>query len=408
MGPCVIVGAGVAGAEAAVALRRNGFTDRIILVGEECHRPYQRPPLSKAYLSGAVALESLSAKPDSAYQSASVELMTGTRVEQIDRASRQVLLSDGTSLPYGALVLAQGGRARPLGAFVRGIPGSIRNLHTIRTIDDVDRLKPQLSPGKRMVIIGGGYIGLEIAAVAVKLGLSVCVLERLSRVLARVTAPEVSAFYERVHREAGVELRTGVEITGLRISGDAIDAICTGGGDEIEADIVIAGIGMIPNVELGRDAGLVVSDGIVVGHDARTSEPDIYAIGDCSCRPCAGHADPMRLESVPNALEQARVAAAAICGRPAAAQGIPWFWSDQYDLKLQIVGISKGYEGVVIRGSMDERRFSVLYLRDDRVIAADAINSPQDFAAARALISGRAAITPSRLADRSIPLGAVA
>jgi 3-phenylpropionate/trans-cinnamate dioxygenase ferredoxin reductase subunit len=236
------------------------------------------------------------------------------------------------------------------------------------------------------------------------------VLEKLPRVLARVTAPEISSFYERVHREAGVDLRTGVEIAQLELGRDRnrIEAIALGDGTTIPADIVIAGIGMIANIELAKEAGLAVSDGIAVDDEARTSDPDIFAIGDCSCRPCAGQADRMRVESVPNALDQARTAAAAICGKPRAAGSVPWFWSDQYDLKLQIAGISKGYEGVVLRGSMQERRFSVLYLSDDRLIAADTVNSPQDFNAARALISQGARIDAARLADRSVPMTALA
>jgi len=403
----IVVGAGVAGAEAAIALRRQGFAGPITLFGAERHRPYQRPPLSKSYLAGAATVDSLFAKPDAAYEKAGIEIACGTRVEAIDRAARTIMLSDGRTLAYRALILALGGRARSLSAVLKGIPASLANLHSIRTLDDVDRLKPQLAPRKRMVIVGGGYVGLEIAAVATKLGLEVCVLERLPRVLARVTAPQVSAFYEKIHREAGVQVHTGVEIAGLELdpTGEHIQAISLGDGRSIPADIVIAGVGMVPNVELAKRAGLAVSDGIVVDGEARTDDPAVFAIGDCSCRPCIGQADRMRLESVPNALEQARTAAAAICSKPLVASGVPWFWSDQYDLKLQIAGISRGYQDVVVRGSIEDRHFCVFYLSDDRLIAADTINSPQDFSAARAIIGKGTKVDASRLADPSVPLG---
>jgi len=402
----IVVGAGVAGAEAAIALRRQGFAGPITLLGAERHRPYQRPPLSKSYLAGAATVDSLFAKPDAAYEKAGIEIACGTRVEAIDRAARTIMLSDGRTLAYRALILALGGRARSLSAVLKGIPASLANLHSIRTLDDVDRLKPQLAPRKRMVIVGGGYVGLEIAAVATKLGLEVCVLERLPRVLARVTAPQVSAFYEKIHREAGVQVHTGVEIAGLELdpTGEHIQAISLGDGRSIPADIVIAGVGMVPNVELAKRAGLAVSDGIVVDGEARTDDPAVFAIGDCSCRPCIGQADRMRLESVPNALEQARTAAAAICSKPLVASGVPWFWSDQYDLKLKMVGLAQGHDRMLMRGSPEQRSFSAFYMKGERILAVDTVNRVPEFMLAKRLVAEKITVDADRLVDDAVPL----
>lgn len=405
----VIVGAGIAASEAALALRRNGFAHPITIVGDECHPPYQRPPLSKAYLSGAVTVGSLYAKSAAAYEKAGIGLLSAVRAEAIDRGARSIALSDGRVLAYGALVLAVGGRARRMSALLPGISDDIANLHTVRTIDDVDRLRAQLAPGARMVVIGGGYLGLELASVGIKLGLKVCLLECLPRVLARVTAEQVSSFFEEVHRQAGVDLRTGVRISGFEMApgGGSIRSVVCEGGEHIPADLVIGAVGMIPNTELARAAGLTVADGIAVDADGRTSDPDVFAIGDCANAPFASNGERIRLESVPNALDQARTASAAICGKEA-SRPVPWFWSDQYDLKLQIAGVSRGYEDAVVRGSMRERRFSVLYLKNHRVIAADTINCPADFSGARSLISDGATVDLARITDMSVPLAALA
>ena len=402
----VIVGAGVAGAEAVIALRRQGFAGEITMIGEERHAPYQRPPLSKSYLSGEASTESLYVKPKHEYQKAGIDVMLGVRAARIDRTSKQVVLSDGREVKYDTLILALGGRARNLDSLPPGRHGSIHNLYTIRTIDDVDRLKNEFRAATRIVIVGGGYIGLEVAAVAVKLGLRVLVLERLSRVLARVTAPQVSAFYEGIHREAGVEVRTEAEILGFDFdaSSKVIRAVNCGDGEAIPADLVIAGIGMTPNAELASAAGLAVGDGILTDASARTSDDSIFAIGDCSNHPCAPDGQCVRLESQPSALDQARTATAAICGKEPRNPAVPWFWSDQYDVKLQIAGLSKGYDRVVLRGSPEARRFSVLYLKQARVIAADAVNCPQDFGAARNLILRRTEVDLDRLADTRFPL----
>jgi 3-phenylpropionate/trans-cinnamate dioxygenase ferredoxin reductase subunit len=301
-----------------------------------------------------------------------------------------------------------GGRPRRLGVPGAPEPERCGNFHYLRTINDVSRIRSQFEPGFRLVIIGGGYIGLEVAAVAVKRGLKVTVLEALPRVLARVTAPEVSAFYERIHREAGVDLRTGVRIDGFELdtSGDAVAAVLTDQG-RIPADVVIVGVGIQPNVEIAAEAGLDVTDGVVVDGSLRTSDPDVLAIGDCAnhFNTCAGCR--LRLESVPNAVEQARVAAATLAGKPRTYDAVPWFWSDQYDLKLQMVGISRDYDQLVIRGAPDERSFMAFYLRGGRVIAADAVSRPAEFMMAKRLVATGVKAPVSKLVDPSVPLKTV-
>ena len=403
----VIVGAGIAASELAFALRRNGFAAPVTLIGEEAHPPYQRPPLSKAYLRGELRRDALYARPPAAYDKAAVTVASRVRADAIDRAARQVILSDGRRVPYATLVLAVGGRPRPL----PGLDGSgIRNLHAVRTIDEAEHLRAQLVRGARLVIIGAGYLGLEFASVAVKLGLRVCVVEYMPRALARVTSEPVSAFFEQVHRQNGVELRTGVSVAGFDVDPrqQSIRSVQCAGGAEIPADVVIASVGMVPNVELAAAAGLAVGDGIEVDADGRTSDPDIFAIGDCCNAPSRLDGRRMRLESQPNAIEQARVAAATICGQAPPRAGVPWFWSDQYDLKLQIAGISRGHDRAVLRGSMDARRFSLLYLKDHRVIAADTVNSPADFNGARLLIAQGHEVDEAHVADPSLPLAVAA
>jgi len=404
----VIVGGGVAASEAAFALRRNGFAGPITIIGDEPHPPYQRPPLSKAYLAGEVGLGSLHAKPAAAYEKAGIAVASSTRVDTIDTIGRQVVLSEGRVLRYDKLVLALGGRARTLSALLPDVPAHLVNLHAIRTISDVDRLRAQLAPGRRMVIIGGGYLGLEFASVAIRLGLKVCVLEFLPRVLARVAAPQVSSFFEQVHRESGVDVRTGVHVNGFETESGLIRSVVCADGEVVPADLVIGGVGMIPNTELAQAAGLVVADGIVVDAASRTSDPHIFAIGDCANAPTAVSGERMRLESVPNALDQARIAGAAICGTDTPRRNVPWFWSDQYDLKLQIAGISRGHHDTVVRGSIRERRFCVLYVEGDRVVAADAVNCPADFSGARDLISRGTPVDVGRIADTSVSLAALA
>jgi len=401
-----IVGAGQSGCELALALRQQGCTGSIVVFGDENHPPYQRPPLSKACLKGELQETSLRLRQPAAYERAAVELVLDTHVARIDRPSKTIVLADGTVRPYAKLGLTTGGRPRRL-----AIPDGQRaeragNFHYLRTIDDVRNIRAHFTPGRRLVVVGGGYVGLEVAASAVACNLSVTVLEALPRVLARVTAPEVSSFYERVHREAGVDLRTAVEVRGFEFGpGDeTITAVCCSDGSSIAADLVIVGIGLVPNTELAQEAGLAVDNGIVVDEYARTNDPDIVAAGDCANFPDAITGRRVRLESVPNAVEQARTAAASLLGgqRPHAA--VPWFWSDQYDLKLQIAGLSSGYDQVVLRGSTSGRSFAAFYLQEQRLIACDAVNRPQEFMMAKRLLPRRTHIDAALLADESVPL----
>ncbi len=395
----VIVGAGQAGGETASELRKQGYAGRIVLVGEEPQVPYRRPPLSKAFLSGAATEESLYLMPVAGWHKQNVEFIGGMRAKAIDRERQQLHLADGRSLAYDKLVLATGGRARLLST-----PGADKsNVFAVRSIADVRGLHAFREAGKRAVIVGGGFIGLEVAAVLTKLGLHVTVLEGLPRVLARVTVPEVSAFFERVHREAGVDLRTNVQISAFE-GADAVEQVLLADGTRIPADFVIAGIGQLPNVELAQDAGLTVDNGIVVDEYARTADPHIYAAGDCANHPNAFFDCRLRLESVQNAMEHGRAVAANLLGKNAIYNVVPWFWSDQYDLKLQMVGLSKGFDRMIVRGDFSGRAFAAFYLKDGRMIAADTVGRPQDFMFAKKLVAMRAVVDAAQLADEAVPL----
>ncbi|MFJ9565273.1 NAD(P)/FAD-dependent oxidoreductase [Streptomyces fuscichromogenes] len=407
----VVVGAGQAAGELATTLRQRGWDGGITLVGDEPSPPYQRPPLSKGFLLGKVAREQLYLKPAATYERFGITLRLGTRAESIDRASKTLAVGDGSRLTYDRLVLATGGRARHL-----TLPGvdvdRLDNLFTLRRIDDVDALRPQFVPGHRLVLVGGGYVGLEIAAVAAQLGLDVTVVEAAERLLARVTGPEVSGFLEDVHRSHGVRFRLAatvsdlaVDATGQRVTGVGVST--SAGIERIDADLVLVGIGMEPNTRLASAAGLDVDNGIVVDEFARTSDPDILAIGDCANQPSAYAGRRVRLESAPNAIEHAKVAAATILGRPQASTATPWFWSQQYDFKLQTVGLSSGHDRCVIRGGTDAT-LSAFYLTGDRVIAADVIGRPADFATARQFVTSGRPVDAARLADSEITLAQAA
>lgn len=401
----VIVGAGQGAGELVVALRAEGYEGRILVIGEEASLPYQRPPLSKVYLSGKVAAEALLVRPLTAYERARVDFLLNTRVEAIDREAQVLQLSDGRRVGYERLALATGGRARQL-----AVPGSdLRRIHYLRTLADVDALRGEFHSGRRLVIVGGGYVGLEVAAVAVQAGLQVTVLETAARVLARVTAPEVSAFYETLHREQGVQILTGVEVAGFE-PGDCpvhVGEVLCRDGKRIAADLVIVGVGLLPNTELAEASGLAVDNGVLIDEYGLTSDPHIVALGDCANHPCAIYGRRMRLESVPSAIEQARTAAATLCGKQKKAESLPWFWSDQYDLKLQMAGLSQGYERMVLRGSFAERSFSAFYLQGNLIIAADVVGRPAEFMAAKRLIAERIVVEDALLSDDTQPLKAL-
>jgi len=400
----VIVGAGQAGSDLALELRRLRWPGPITLIGDEPHLPYQRPPLSKAMLLGEAAPESLLLKGAQAYAKGGITVRTGQRVAEIDRVGHHVILSSGKRIPYAKLGLALGGHAREL-----RVPGHLlRNIHYLRTIEDAQGLRDAFVPGRRLVIVGGGYVGLEVASAAKALGLQVTVLESAPRVLARVTAPALSTFYEEVHRAEGVLIRTGstvVRFEGTSMS--AVRAVICGDGEELPADIVLVGIGLVPNTALAEECGLVVEDGILVDERQRTADPDIVAAGDCVRFHSAFLERWTRLESVPNAMEQARTAAATLCGAERPYTAAPWFWSEQYGLKLQMVGVAQDYDATALRGSMAGRAFIVFYLKEGRIIAADSVNRLGEFMTARRLVDARVHATPERLADESAPLKAL-
>jgi 3-phenylpropionate/trans-cinnamate dioxygenase ferredoxin reductase subunit len=399
----VIVGAGHAGGTAAALLRQYGFEGPITLLGEEPVAPYQRPPLSKAWLKGEAGEEDLMLKGGDFYTEHAIELRTKVRVEAIDRAAKTVALAGGESVPYDVLILATGARARPL-----PIPGAeLAGVHYLRSEADAEALKAALRPGQRLAVIGAGYVGLEVAASARALGCEVAVLEREDRVLARVASRPLSAFFQTFHETKGVSFDLGASVVALEGQG-GIEAVRLSDGRVIPADVALIGIGGMPNVELAKAAGLELADGVVVDEHARTSDPAIFAIGDVTWRPMPLYGRPFRLESVPNALEQAKQAASAIAGRPAPAPEVPWFWSDQYDLKLQIAGVPFESDEILIRGSPANASFAVFHLKGDRVLAVEAVNAGHEFMGGKMLIQTGKAVDKARLADTAVTMKQVA
>ena len=397
----VIIGAGQAGAQAIATLRAEGFTGSLTLIGDEGFLPYQRPPLSKAYLAGDFARERLFLKPDAFYAEAACDLRLSVAATAIDRQTKTVRLSDGLQLPYDRLLLTTGARVRKLPIPGAGLPG----VYYLRGIADVDALRQHFRTGARLAVVGGGYIGLEVAAVASKHGLKVTVIEAADRVLVRAASPQISAFYEKIHRANGVAFVLGAMAE--RFEGDAHAAGVSTNLGRVEADFILAGIGIVPNCELAAAAGLACDNGIVVDEYGVTSDPDIFAAGDCTNHP--GFAGVrVRLESVQNAIDQAKHAALAMVGKPSAYREVPWFWSDQYDLKLQIAGLAQPNDTRVLRGNPDSCKFSVFHLRDGVVAAVEAVNAAPDYIVGRRLIAARARIAPERLADISVPAKSLA
>ena len=399
----VIAGAGHAAGQLVTSLVQYEYGGQITLIGNEAFLPYQRPPLTKKYLAGELDTERLLVRPASFYDEARIDLRLETHIDALDRNSKQLTTTDGDSIAYDKLVLALGSRVRRL----RVDGANLTGVHYLRSIADVTAIRSDFGKGTQVVVIGAGYIGLEVAAVARQAGLDVTVIEMSDRVMSRVVSPEISDFYQIEHTNQGVKLRlaTGVKsINGKK----RVKSVTTSDGDEIPADIVIIGIGIVPNTELATGADLDVDDGIVVDDHCVTSDPDIYAIGDCTLHPNAIFGRNLRLESVHNALEQARTAAANLCGIDTSYCDVPWFWSDQYDLKLQIAGLSEAYEDLVIRGNPAERSFSCIYLRDNRIIAVDAVNAPRDFVHSKQLIASQTRIDAQRLVDSNTELRALA
>lgn len=394
----IIAGAGQAAAQAVVSLRDGGFTGAITVVGEEPYLPYQRPPLSKKYLAGEMELERLYLRPQEFYAGQNVTVLTGTRIESIDRDSQSVSIDDGRTLSYDWLIIATGSHLRRL-----RIPGSdAPEVYYLCTIDDVRRLQHAFVPDRRMVVIGAGFIGLEVAAVAITTGLQVDVVEIADRVMARAVSPPISYFYQDAHEQAGVRLHLQTAVREIRRAQSGVNVVC-GDGSELPADIVLVGIGVQPNTQLAEAAGLECNDGIVVDEFCRTSDPRIFAIGDCTRHPNTLLGRKLRLESMQNAQDQGKTAALAILGRPQPYAQVPWFWSDQYDLKLQMAGLAEHYSDLVIRGDPASRSFAVFYFVDGRLIAVHAINSPREFMLSKKLIAEGTRLDPHAVADTSIP-----
>jgi 3-phenylpropionate/trans-cinnamate dioxygenase ferredoxin reductase subunit len=397
---CIIVGAGHAAAQLAPALRQEGWPGRIVVVGEEEFLPYHRPPLSKALLAGEKTLEEITIRPARVYQKDNIEFLLNTRVEGIDRNNHQLLLEDGTELPYDRLALVTGSRVRRLELPGEALPG----IHYLRTYRDAEQIKPRIRSGGRAVIIGGGYIGLETAAVLNRSGMEVTVIEVQERILARVAAMELSEFFTRLHGEEGVRIVCNTGVNGFTGT-DRVERVLCGVGQVYAADLVIIGAGILPNVELAANAGLTVENGIVVDEYCRTSDPDIVAAGDCTSHHNKFYQRRLRLESVQNAADQARTAAATLCGKQLPYDALPWFWSDQYDVKLQMAGLSQGHDATVLRGDLGAgRSFAAFYFQAGRVIAVDAVNRPSEFMLGKKLITGRIDVDRTQLADDSIPM----
>ncbi|MGE3303718.1 MAG: NAD(P)/FAD-dependent oxidoreductase [Hyphomonadaceae bacterium] len=392
----VVIGAGQAGGSAAEHLRARGFTGEITLVGEEKLAPYQRPPLSKKFLMGELEEERLMIRPPAIYESEDIRLLLNSRAVWIDRANKRVRIEGGRELPYDALVLATGARPRVL-----TIPGSdLDGVFVLRTFTDVEQIRERFHPGAKLAVIGAGYIGLEVAAVGRQRGLDVTVIEALSRPLARVTSAEMAGFFLDAHTRRGVRFVLGGMAAVFK--GEAgVRAVGLADGTEVPADLVVVGAGVYPDTALAEKAGIETGDGIVTDRLCRTSDPAIYAIGDCAARPLVHYGRIARLESVHNAIEGGKIAAAAIMGQPPPAEELPWFWSDQYDLKLTIGGLFQGYDRLYQRGDMEKESFSAFYYDGARLLAVDAVNRPAVYLGAKQVMQRGATIAPELLQDET-------
>ena len=398
----VIVGAGQAGLQVVEALRRDGYQDELVLVGAEAWLPYQRPPLSKKFLQGETTAERLLFRPQDFYAKQHVDTHLGVTATGLDTAAHRLSLSDGTTLDYDGLVLCTGARVRTL-----TMPGADDpRVCYLRGLDDAARLKTRLEKAERVVILGAGFIGLEVAAIARKAGRAVTVVEAQSRVLQRVVAPTVSAFFEALHRGHGVDLRLDARLARLESTPEALKVMLAD-GSMLAADLLLVGIGVEPEVDLAKAAGIHCEGGILVDEFARTSAPDVLAAGDCTCHRNLLYPAPHRVESVQNAVDQGKVAAATLLGKPEAYAAVPWFWSDQYEVKLQMVGLSGGHDSLVIRGVPEAGAFSVFYRAGDHVIAVDSINRPAEHMVARKLIAAGGRCNPDRLADTAVDLKSI-
>ena len=398
----VVVGAGQAGLSLVEALRAGGFDGSLTLVGAEDAPPYQRPPLSKKYLLGEMSADRLWLKPHAFYDDQRIELLLDATAERIDRAGRQVILADGRALPYDQLALTTGARPRLPPA---GIGGALAGVYPVRTLADVDAMEPEFVEGRRALIVGGGYIGLEAAAVAAAKGLAVTLIEAAPRILGRVAAPETAAYFRDLHRRHGVDLREGVGLARLEGEDGRVRRAALADGATLEIDFALIGIGILPNAELAEAAGLTIDNGIAVDAAGRSSDPDIFAAGDCASFPWRGAR--IRLESVQNAIDQAQAAAKAMLGAAVTYDPTPWFWSDQYDVKLQIAGLNRGYDRVVTRLGAREGAQSVWYFGPAGLLAIDAMNDPRAYMVGKRLLEQGKTVDPETAADPAADLKAL-
>lgn len=395
---CIIIGSSHAGAQVAISLRQEGWEDGILVISNESHLPYHRPPLSKGFVSGEKSLDDILLRPASYFEKRDINFLFNVDVNTIDRNNKKIKCHNGQEYLYEKLALATGARVRKI-----NLPGdNLAGIHYLRTASDAQAIKHDCQKANSAVIVGGGYIGLELAASFTKAGIEVTVLEMAPRVLARVAAAEVAEFYTRIHTEEGVNIVTGTSAASL--TGDnRVEFVVGTDGQQYKADIVIIGVGVIPNTELASDAGLVVNNGIVVNEFAQTSDTDIVAAGDCTFHPNALLGRSLRLESVPNATEQAKTAAASLCGNQKAYASLPWFWSDQFDLKLQIAGINTNYDKVILRGdALHSRSFAAFYLNQNAVIAVDCINRAPEFATVKKALTKGSVLRIDELANETI------
>jgi 3-phenylpropionate/trans-cinnamate dioxygenase ferredoxin reductase subunit len=396
----IIVGTGQAGFQTAASLRAEGYLEPITLIGEEPHIPYQRPPLSKGFLLGKQDADSIELRPAAFYNDHQVILLAGERVRSIARGRRLVEIESGGQLSYDSLVLATGASNRAL-----SIDGAeLEGVLYLRSLAEAILIKEHLETAQNVVVIGGGFIGLELAAVASQFGKNVTVVEALPRLMSRVVAPIISDFFREFHASHGVKILCGKTVTQILGESGKVSGVRLADGEEIPADLVLIGIGIIPNTELAAGSGLPVANGICVNEFLLTPDLGIFAIGDCAEYPNAFAGCRVRLESVQNAADQAQCVAAAIAGRPAVYKALPWFWTDQFDIKLQMAGISAGHDRIVMRGSADARKFSVFYFKGEKLIAIDSINRPVDHMMGRKLIAAGAPVTPELAADENADL----
>ncbi|WP_323800828.1 NAD(P)/FAD-dependent oxidoreductase [Parasphingorhabdus sp.] len=398
----LIVGAGHAGAQAAIALRQKKFEGSIGLVGNEKYPPYERPPLSKEYLAGEKPFERILLRPESFWAEREIDLLTGRRVSKLDPIAKTVTLASDDEIGYDKLIWATGGSPRMLDC-----PGSqARNIHAVRSRADVDKIMAALPTVQKVVVVGGGYIGLEAAAVLTKLGKQITVVESLDRVLSRVAGEALSRFFEAEHRSHGVTIELEASVAGFETGEDGIaTAVMLADGRRLEADMFVVGIGIIPETGPLVAAGAATGNGVDVDQHCRTSLEDVYAIGDCAAHSNAFADGAMiRLESVQNANDQAKVAALDILGEEAEYDAVPWFWSNQYDLKLQTVGLSTGHDSYVVRGDPASRKFSVIYYRDGKVVALDCVNATKDYVQGRKAVVEGLNLDKDELVNTDIPI----